>query len=194
MNNFESMVELLLMLFEDPRFVVLLGLLVIAAVTDCRSYKIPNWLTFGGLTFGLIYSIVVPFSVKLGFLWALGGAATGFFIMLPLYALGMLGAGDVKLMAMTGAFLGVDSTVAAVVFSLIVGGVAALGFSLFKGALGKMLGNVKKAAQMMVMSAAGGFKPEMRIAPAQSVGKLPYAVCIGVGTVASLVARQLGFL
>lgn len=194
MKNFEAMVELLLMLFQDTRFVVLLGLLLIAAVSDCRSYRIPNWLTLGGLTFGLMFSIVVPFSIKLGFLWALGGAAIGFFIMLPLYALGMLGAGDVKLMAMTGAFLGVDSTIAAVVFSLIAGGVAALGFSLYKGVLGKMLGNVLRAAQGMVMSAAGGFKPDLRIAPDQSVGKLPYAVCIGVGTVVSLVARQLGYL
>ena len=181
------------MLIKDPRTGVLLILLVIASVSDYRTFKIPNWLTGSGMVFGLIYSTVVPFSIRLGFLWALGGLLLGFLIMLPFYALRIMGAGDVKLMAMVGAFLGVTDTLQAVIFSFIVGGIAALGFALFNKALIRMLGNVKSIAQMMMLSAIGGFRPDIQIEAGKSVGTLPYGICISIGTVAYVVAKQLGY-
>jgi prepilin peptidase CpaA len=189
-----SVVELLLMLVRDVRVVALVTLLVIASVSDFSCFKIPNWLTVGGMTFGLIYNTVVPFSTKLGFFWALGGLFIGFLTLLPLYALRTLGAGDVKLMAMIGAFLGVTDTVNAIIFSLLAGGIAALGFALFNKVMFRMLGNVKNITQLMMMSAIGGFRPEARIGNSESVGKLPYGVCISVGTMVSIVAKQLGYL
>lgn len=93
----------LTMLVTDPRTGVLLALLIIAAVIDYRTHKIPNWLTMGGAAFALIYEATIPFSLQHGFLWALGGFALGFLILLPLRVLKVMGAGDVKLMAMAGA-------------------------------------------------------------------------------------------
>ena len=193
MQEFDALIELLAMLIKDPRTGVLFILLAIAAVSDYRSYKIPNWLTVSGMVFGLIYSVAAPFSIHLGFFWAVGGLLLGFLIMLPLYALGVMGAGDVKLMAMVGAFLGVSDVWHAVIFSFIVGGIAALGFALYNKALLRMLGNVKSVAQMMMMSAIGGFRPDVQIEASKSVGKLPYGVSISVGTVAYVVAKQLGY-
>lgn len=193
MQEFNLLFEPLMMLATEPRTGVLFVLLVIAAVTDYRSYKIPNWLTAGGTAFALIYNTVVPFSLHAGFLWGLGGFVLGFLVMLPLYALGVMGAGDVKLMAMVGAFLGVSDTFNAVIATFIVGGVAALVFALFNQALARMLGNVKSVAQAMLMSAIGGFRPDARIEASQSVGKLPYGVSISMGTMGYVVARQLGY-
>lgn len=194
MNALHSILELLVMLAQDQRVLVLLTLLAMASASDYMTLRIPNWLTVGGMAFGLIYNTVFPFTLKLGFFWALGGLATGLLVLLPLYALRTLGAGDVKLMAMVGAFLGVSDTLYAIVFSLIAGGLAALGFAVFHRAFKRMLVNVKDVAEAAALSALGGFRPTARIDPAASVGKLPYALCISAGTLVYLVTRQLGFV
>jgi prepilin peptidase CpaA len=194
MQPMHPIVELLLMLVQDQRVLVLVTLLAMASVTDYMTYRIPNWLTVGGMAFGLIYNTVFPFTLKLGFFWALGGLATGLVVLLPLYALRTMGAGDVKLMAMVGAFLGVTDTLYAIAFSLAAGGIAALGFALFHRVFKRMLVNVRDVAEAAVLSAMGGFRPSVQIEPAASVGKLPYALCISAGTLVYLVSRQLGFV
>ena len=193
MQDFDSSIKVLAMLVKEPRTAVLFALLVIASVSDYRTHKIPNWLTAGGIVFALIYSAAVPFSRDHGFLWALGGLLLGFVIMLPCYLLRIMGAGDVKLMAMVGAFLGVTDILPAVIFSFITGGIAALVFALYNKALLRMLGNVKNVSQMMMLSAIGGFRPDVQIEAGKSVGKLPYGICISIGTITYLVGKQLGF-
>ena len=193
MQDFESSIKVLAMLVKEPRTAVLFALLVIASVSDYRTHKIPNWLTAGGIVFALIYSAAVPFSRDHGFLWALGGLMVGFLVILPGYVLRIMGAGDVKLMAMVGAFLGVTDTLHAVIYSFIAGGIAALIFALHNHALARTLGNLKNMTQMMMLSAIGGFKPDIRMAPGQSVGKLAFGICISIGTMTYLVGKQLGF-
>ena len=194
MQYVDALLQLLFMLITEPRTAVLFVLLIIASVTDYRFYKIPNWLTVGGIAFALIYNTAVPFNRDHGFLWALGGLAIGFFTMLPGYALKVMGAGDVKLMAMVGAFLGVTDALSAVLCSLIVGGVAAIVFALINKVFSRLLVNVKSAAQLIMVSAMGGFKPDLQIDKSTSVGKLPYGICISVGTIIFVVAKQLGFV
>lgn len=192
-QEFHALIELLAMLLLDPRTAVLFALLVIASISDYRTYRIPNWLTFGGAAFALVYKTAVAASPSSALLMAFGGLLLGLFILLPLYVLGVMGAGDVKLMAMVGAFLGVDETFQAVLLAFLVGGMAAIGFALFKGKLGRLLRNAKSAAYGMLASSMAGIKPEARIDASQSVGKLPYGICISVGTMAYVLGRQLGF-
>ena len=61
-----------------------------------------------------------------GFLWALAGTALGLALLLPLYAIGGMGAGDVKLLAGVGAWVGPVVTFWAFATSAVVGGVMAL--------------------------------------------------------------------
>jgi leader peptidase (prepilin peptidase) / N-methyltransferase len=85
---------------------ILLGI----AMTDAREYIIPNEFTWGGLVIGLLFSAVAGFS---GLGAALLGAAVGFGV---LWLVGMagtwvfgedaMGGGDIKMMAMVGAFVG----------------------------------------------------------------------------------------
>jgi len=194
MNGLSTVVELLGMLFSNPRYSLLCVLLLIASVSDCRHYKIPNWLTFGGSAFALIYSAFIPFSPQLGFGWALGGFALGLSLMLPLYMLGMMGAGDVKLMAMVGAFLGMTDTLYAVLFVFVSGGLAALAYALWHQSLVRMLGNIKRSMESMLLSAMGGLRPQMPTSSGDSIGKLPYAVSIALGTTVFLIANQLGYV
>jgi prepilin peptidase CpaA len=194
MNELSAVGELLWMLMKDPRTGVLIVTLIVAAVVDLRSYRIPNWLTVSGMVFGLIYNLIVPTAPNGGLLWSLQGLATGFFLMLPLYLLRVMGAGDVKLMAMAGSFLGVDGVFQAALWVFLTGGIAAIGYAVTRRALGRMFANIRQIAQIAVMSAVGGLRPSLQLNAQASVGKLPYGVSIAIGTIGWLLARQLGYL
>lgn len=180
-------------LVTTPRTGVLIILLIVASIYDYRIYKIPNWLTASGAAFGLLYSTTTEFSPATGFLWSFEGILLGLLIMLPLYALKAMGAGDVKLMAMVGAFLGVPDILYAILCTFVVGGIAALGFGIVKGVLGRMLINVKNIVQLMALSATANIKPSAYLETRKTVGKLPYGVSISIGTIGYIVIRQLGY-
>lgn len=82
-----------------PREVVWLvsAVLIEAAIIDGRSLRVPNWLTYHFLAGGLIFAFMRGGSPFL--LSSLAGATVGLLTLLPLYSIGGMGAGDVKLMA-----------------------------------------------------------------------------------------------
>ncbi|HEX5724922.1 MAG TPA: prepilin peptidase [Longimicrobiaceae bacterium] len=87
-------------------FTLLLGI----ALTDARCYIIPDEFTLGGLVIGLALSLA-PGGIAP--LWSLLGAALGFGLLWVVAVLGewlfrkpAMGGGDIKMMAMVGAFLG----------------------------------------------------------------------------------------
>lgn len=78
-------------------------LLIWAAVIDGIQLKVPNWLTFPMILSGLAYS-GFAFGWE-GLAWSVGGAVIGLLLLLPAYAIGGMGAGDVKLLAGVGAWM-----------------------------------------------------------------------------------------
>jgi leader peptidase (prepilin peptidase)/N-methyltransferase len=85
---------------------ILLGI----AMTDAREYLIPDEFTIGGLVIGLAFAAAGGL-VSLG--WAFLGAAVGFGLLWVVGQLGTwafkeeaMGGGDIKMMAMVGAFVG----------------------------------------------------------------------------------------
>jgi prepilin peptidase CpaA len=194
MQEFNAFLDLLTMLASDFRMGGLFVLLVMAAVSDVRFYRIPNWLTFGGMVFAIVYGTFAARTPMTGAMTALGGLGTGLAIMLPFYVLGIMGAGDVKLMAMVGAFVGPYQTLWAILFTCIAGGAAALIFAMHRRRLGHMLANVKDTVNGMAMSGIAGLRPNGTIDMQQSIGKLPYGICICVGTISQVLAHQLGYV
>lgn len=194
MNELQAVLELAGMLVTDPRTVVLFTLLVAAATIDVRRHRIPNWLTLSGLVFGLGYSVFVPFYMRHGFFFSLGGAAIGFGVLFPMWLLRMLGAGDVKLMAMTGALLGAQAIWLALAGSLIAGGLCAILVALWRGKLGAMVSNAVRILQLGGTAVAAGLPLQAATAGWQSTGKLPFGVPIAVGTMGTVVASHFGFL
>ncbi|MFL6706702.1 MAG: prepilin peptidase [Massilia sp.] len=194
MTEFRALLELLGMLVADGRTGVLLALLALAAWHDSRSFRIPNWLTGGGIVYALLYNAMLPGFVHSPWWWAGAGMLTGFCAMLPWWLLRVMGAGDVKLIAMVGAFTGVPGVLHAIVFSMVAAGLAALLFAALRGVTGAMLGNVKSVAQGLWWSTVAAGRPDMNATRFTSVGRLAYGVSIAVGTSAWLVADQLGFI
>lgn len=191
MSELNDLLELLGMLVTDPRTAVLFALLAAAAVTDYRTFKIPNWLTGGGLAFALVYNTAVSPEVGATWMWAPAGMAVGFLATIPMYVLRTLGAGDVKLMAMVGAFVGWNGVIYSILFSFITAGIAAIGFAAAHGVLIRMLSNVRGILRGVGWAALGGIRPNVQMQPGASVGKLAYGISIAVGTSVYVVANHL---
>jgi prepilin peptidase CpaA len=170
-----------------------MALLVVAGISDWRSFRIPNWLTGGGLLFGLAWTTMVPPLPGASWTWPVAGMLLGFLALLPLYVMRVVGAGDVKLMAMTGAFLGWYDTLFAMLFSMTAAGVAAVGWAALRGVVPRMLENVRGVLFGLATSTFVGHRPAVYMEPGKSVGKLPYGASTAVATIAYLVACQLGF-
>jgi prepilin peptidase CpaA len=172
---------------------LLAGLLAWAVVTDVRCRRIPNRLVLAGMLAALALQATVtpgaglfsePFGA-VGLLKAGAGMVLGLLLLLPMYALGAMGAGDVKLMAMIGAFLGPLDTLGAGLASVLAGGMLALLVALCQGSLRKVAANVKHMVLGSVLRGLSGGSARVD-APLAATGQLPYAVAIATGTVAYL--------
>lgn len=174
----------------------LLLLLLIAAWCDIRSRRIPNAVVFPGAVVGVLSNAMLPQEMGgLGVLDSLAGLGVGLVLLLPLYLLRAMGAGDVKLMAMTGAFLGARGATGALLCVLLAGGVLALGVAWHQGKLRRLVDNLK---MMLFIGAVGGSMWSLPVvgnhpdSAAESVGKLPYGVAIAAGTMVYLLLARWG--
>lgn len=180
---------------------LLCALLLLAVWSDVKSHRIPNRLVFAGAALGLLLNWLLPegrgfISIlpgALGFWKALLGLALGLALMLPMYMLRAMGAGDVKLMAMVGAFLGPRSVFISTLLIFMVGGVLSLFIALRHGNLTLLFGNVRTMLMSSFFKAALHEVPRLDAAPV-SAGKLPYAVAIAAGTMIYMVLASNGYL
>jgi prepilin peptidase CpaA len=165
------------------QFGVLVLLLIIATVVDVRERRIPNWLVASGMLSALAFHGISPQGEGIAF--ALSGLALGLAALLPLYMLRVMGAGDVKLMGMTGAFLGVGGVLGTMLASLAAGGILALAMAAGKRMLPQLLANLRGILmQYHISHITRDISGIVR--PAASVGSMPYAVAITAGTLAQL--------
>ncbi len=172
----------------EPRLAPMLVLLVAAVAIDLYSRRIPNWLVVAGTVLGILGQ-AWPGSGS-GFASALGGLAVGLLAPLPLYLLRGMAAGDVKLIGMVGSYLGPVDTLAAVLLTMVAGGALGLLVAAWGGALRQLFTNLRLILFGTWLRFAGGVAPAP---PPVSVGRLPYALAIAAGSIASVLLRQSGF-
>lgn len=168
--------------------VILTALLLVAVREDIRSRRIPNKLVLIGMLSGLAFNGLHPEGS--GWLTAVTGLMLGMVLFLPMYLLRAMGAGDVKLMGMVGAFLGAKGVIGAALATLIAGGVLALSVALWAKQLAPMLRNIKYILFEGLIKAHSGQVPVLDVIPVK-VGKLPYAVAITAGTLCYIILQPM---
>ena len=100
--------------------------LIVAAVIDGAILKVPNWLTFPFIIMGWVHWTIQGGFGPSGLLYSLLGTFVGMMLLLVLRNVGGMGAGDVKLLAGVGAWLGAIVTLWAFAATAIVGGIMAI--------------------------------------------------------------------
>jgi prepilin peptidase CpaA len=167
---------------------VLSLLLAFACLTDLRERRIRNVMVLAGLAVAVTGQLLPPLLAAdgMGAVRALGhalaGAATGLAVFLPLYLLRAVGAGDVKLLAMVGAFLGAEATLQAGLYSAIAGGLLSLIF-LCRPSVARRVGANLRAMASSVWGVLRGLPVQAGATPLQrSAVRIPYALAIAAGT------------
>lgn len=158
---------------------LLAGFLLAAVLTDTATRKIPNKLVLAGIITGFICQTVLPDGD--GTIMGLKGLALGLVLFLPMYLLRVMGAGDVKLMAMVGVFTGSPNIYGIALCTILAGGILSLIFSLKLKASRRMLANIKYIMLLGITKMASGKMP-VNETTIDSVGTLPYAWAIALGT------------
>lgn len=152
---------------------------VSSAVVDLYTRRIPNALTFGVAALGLLVA-ALGFG-QLTAAQAFLGLVVGLLLMLPGHVIGATGAGDVKLFAAFGTFLGPKAMLMAFVYTALAGGAIAIAVSLQR----RLLRDTVDRALTLVRSGGANVGDIERAA----VNRFAYAPAIAIG---SLVAA-LGF-
>ena len=119
------------MLHSPIGLLCLTAILVGAVYSDLRRHRIPNALSGLGIVVGL--GLQTAGGGLHGLTSGLLGVTVGLACFAPFYLLRAMGAGDVKLLAAIGAFLGPQGCFYAALASLLAGGLGAIGYVLWRG-------------------------------------------------------------
>jgi len=160
---------------------ILICLVMQAALTDLSIRKIPNVLVLSGLILALVLHLLAGPAWSPLTAW-LAGAAAGFFLFLPLYLLRGMAAGDVKLMAMVGAFVGPLAALEIGLLTFLAGGLLALLMLVASGRFGACWRNVRAMLKPLLWRLAGVPLLPVPLPKGDSVGGMPYAVAIAAAT------------
>lgn len=160
---------------------IIVVVVALAIREDLLRHRIPNALNLSALTLGLGLALLGAGVGGLG--QAASGVLVGFAALLPIYLLGGMGAGDVKLMSAAGAYLGPSGALLAAAVALVAGAVLAMGIVIWR---------MSQAKSLEVTSPSIEAPPRPRTAAAIARARkerFPYAIAIAVGVVAVLWLR-----
>jgi prepilin peptidase CpaA len=141
-----------------------LVVLLLAAFIDLLTNKVPNILILPSLLLAFLLAYTNGGTSLL--FSSILGACVGFLILLYPYSKSLIGAGDVKLMGVVGAFLGPKLVLLAVLYTSVFGGLIVLIYLAYKGLLAQ---SFHRAMSLQFSSA-----------------RIPYACAISVGSCLTL--------
>ena len=155
--------------------IILIAVLLTAVITDLRSYRIPNWLTVPAMACGLLIHTLINGTG--GLVVGLEGLGLGLGLFLIFYLLGGMGAGDVKLMAAVGSFLGPRGVLYAAMLTGLLGGLYAV------AAMASCWGLRATDRQAVAMLTTPSFPQEGTLSVTKPAPlRLRYALAISLGT------------
>jgi prepilin peptidase CpaA len=167
-----------------PYDTVAVGIAVVACASDLHNRRIPNLLTLGAAAAAFLLAAAhgLPAFQSTVIGWLIGIA-----LWLPVYALGGMGAGDVKLIAAIGAWLGPIGAVHAALYSAVAGGLMALAVALAHGYMREACANFRLLVTHWYVA---GISPQRQLTLEGTTGpRLAYALPTLVGTMVAVWLR-----
>jgi prepilin peptidase CpaA len=145
-----------------------------AACSDFRIHRIPNYITVPTAVLGLAYHTLAP--TGMGPWMSLGGLAIGFGLLFLPWLFGGSGMGDVKLLAGLGAWLGPKWLLVAFALSMVIASALALAILI--------LGMQKRGISRTINKRSGAFEGSRERGEAKKPGRriLPFAIPVAMGT------------
>ena len=153
---------------------ILPALVIVAGLTDLTSMKIPNWIS-GLLILGFFPAALLLHLPPMGFAVHAGVAVAVLLVGMGLFALRLLGGGDVKLMASACLWLGVAGAGMFLLWTAVIGGLFCL-----------ML--LVARAWLQPYAASG---PGWVVRLMEPKGDIPYGVAIAAGVLVAWPASPL---
>ena len=175
-------------ILEFTAIIPLAGILILATVYDLRYQKIPNKLTYPSMMMALVYYGTTRGLD--GLMFSAGGLALGIAILLLPYSMGVMGAGDVKLLGAVGGILGAKGVFASFLFTGVVGGLYALILIVFKRGLSKGM-ILRSAITVKTLAVTGQFIP-IPSPEEENKPRLCYGVAIALGTMIYVFVETTG--
>ncbi|SRR6266545_2029458 len=187
-----------------PLLVVCAGMIA-AAIIDWWKFKVPNRLTFPLIISGWVLGLCNNFGLEAGYNPAQGqvggigaallGTAVACALLLPVYAIGGMGAGDVKMTmgfgSWIGAFYGTPDGLGIIFWAFcvgtIVGGIIALGMIMVRGQYRTNIQNIRDILGDFATSSSVTEVAEKANQRRSRWHRLPYGVPLCIGFVGYLI-------
>ncbi len=160
-----------------------------AVVEDIRHRRVSNsqlfWMVCSGLALNVLgptgsgEGLLANHSGALGGRAALVGGLTGLVLLLPFYLVRAFGAGDIKLLAALGCFVGPVEIISVTLYALLISGLFAVGRLLWIHKTRHALANISGLLSRLTTGNKPAFDPST-----QSVERLPFVPAIAVGSLA----------
>jgi prepilin peptidase CpaA len=149
-----------------------------AVINDLHNYKVRNEITFTFAVVGIVYNALALNSQLL--YSSLLGMLLPFILLLPLYVLKMLGAGDIKLFCSMGALIGGTDILFAIAYSFLAGGFVVLMLMVIRKNFRSSIRYFYNYIKSCILSLSFLSYDDM-----QSVSnrKIHFTLCIALGTV-----------
>jgi prepilin peptidase CpaA len=159
-------------------FAMFATLLLCACVSDAQRRRIPNSVAALLATTGIAYSTASSTTPGHALVVSLGGLLLGLALWIPLYLVRWLGAGDVKLFAAAGAWLGPERTLEGALIGALAGGVLAVVWMVFAYGLNGSAATVALAITDPRTIVNHGVDTKSRRA-------IPYGIALAIGAMAA---------
>jgi prepilin peptidase CpaA len=161
-------------MLQTLSLVMLPVLMIVAALNDVASLRIPNWLT--GLTAALFFPMAFLTGMPIAeFGWHLLAGAILFFVGYAIFAVGFFGGGDAKLMAAAGLWFGTSQTMPFLIITVMAGGAMALAYGLWSITVMMLDFHVGDKAD----GTPRGFVTRLK----KAMPQLPYGFALAVGAI-----------
>jgi prepilin peptidase CpaA len=158
---------------------------VVASISDLRTRRIPNALTFAAAAAATAFHVLTGGLSGLGL--SLAGLAVGLAVFFPIFALGGLGGGDVKLLACLGAWLGPAGALWTALYAAMAGGAMAVLVILFRGYVRQASKNIWMLLCHWRVAGVSQL-PELTLEHGRGP-RLAYALPIAIGAMVTLCVR-----